>query len=1540
MKKSKTKRILALVLSILMIVTSVPVVAFTAFGADEGAVDEVKAAMTAFESKMDGTTVYTNMSAAYTAYVDCQKALDAYNYGAVSNALSGKAAALNSAVSNMNTWENFSVTSAEFTIGSTTATNENVANLIYANSTKSTRNDFGTGVEIVNGGALKYGCAMHPYYADTVLLYNGVTTPSFPVALGLVDSGKRYDVYYQYAYPTTAGLELRDYWKGYQDAINWPITATNGNVGYGNNNRTTSKVVIGNTSTKRSFANVMYYTGTPTATLTTISSTDWNGMIDHNSQTGSMTYGDNAIYVLNVVPLQNAIKNAMAKLDAVENYKQGGMAAVFTAVDNAMNINVNSYGYENGVAAGAASCQAAIDSALSAVNNAQPQADQTGYQAVRDAMTTQVINTYNNGTNGWTTETWNAFKTAFDAARAMMVAPYNGGSYSATNGDAVAAELTAAFEGLRSNVKYADTTALTNVIAQFRAFEGIFTDDSYQAALAVIANAIDKVWGGEEYFGIVTRGPEDTEDGNALVAEQTKAVENAIKALRIDADTTVMTAAGRFSLNQVIAYNVSNPEAYYNYVDFATAVDVAKQYRSLMATTDLTDYDAQYAAYQAEVQKVLDAFFSLEYALTMIPDNTVYNNDSVVTMKTMSAEDHGAQSITPTYTNKAVIIKTTHTPSTVAFGKFNIDFMTNVTNSEGGSDNYKARNIGIDSISIHATAPAVEGNFITTTSGLGDKLTPPNLSDADKATYAGQLSYNAFSVSNLKYTGKTSNSDPRTFISLADGTRITDENEALNYNLDTVLGTTDASSTNNLVTGVVFNHSTGGDAHIYIEGDFNASVTPQNEATLTRNTVPKRSPLNLSNTNFGAVTNHACRNTQYYSQRCWFTSASNNEGMVAQVEVVDISYLLDLVKLCDAMSNDASKYTEESFAAFADALKAAKANYPYTEKTAQQFTTEATTRYRNLWDAKEALKHKDIAVTFNYKNADGTDASTVISVEWGATLESIKDQIEAIVTPDYSADGLSHTFIGWTGLNYATEVLADMSFSASYDSYSSVDWTVYNAAQDMLINNLTNGIYFASGLDEIKLDTDALKYFAMPESEKIRVTADNQDAINAEAEVLAAINEKLAEFAADPSTYDALIKTVETLNADAYDVATVQAAMSETTASREVTIGGVSYTGWDYDFFISAVMTAMNGAAYEYTVTVMDADANEYFLMKDGSYTDDPDAADVFHYGDLVTVVNPVDETQECTWTVSIIAQLTSTSTTNKYVGTASSYQFNVRGETTIETSATEAPEDYHTVTFVDGRNNTMIASITVADNKNLTAKTRRDLLPKVPFYEVSSFTDRNTGTVYKESDIIRNIKSDMILTVNYTPVETVTGYTIILLDASGNEIAHQNANWNQKVTLTATGAAGMVDTATGKVVAYGSEYTFYACQSMTLQATDTVDGKVAVSVAMPVVSNGRVYFTGSFAKQGHVPNNDKTVKGYGIVIDVYGNNKDLTLKDIDSTVGVFNLAASAETVGSQFTLYTAAPSGRSVTYRAYVIYEQDGAELIEYSDVIDTVIE
>lgn len=1584
MKITKSKRFLAMLLSVLMVLTSLPIVAFTAFGAaaatEDPAVTEVKTAMQKYEQKLESGTVYTNMSAAYQAYVDCQKALDAYQYGTTKNddgsyqndftgALSGKADALNNAVNNMSEFVPYTGTAhGTFPNDANNASEaeyaENYKNILY--SAPVTRDP----VYYAENQAVTdpFTSGFQPYTVtadisffmsnDTVMLYDGKTNPQTGVMFGTWGNSKPWNwnwnnlAWYYCVMGTGQGLSMvNDNWSGTDNAsrdniwnlnYQWTIRQISGSKtgacsGISKDTTTYENGVNGKVTANaiqfnREFSTLFYTINNPSFEYCM----GISDRTDRKSYVGTTT--NTSIRVLNYKLIMDTINNQKSYLPVVENYKYGGLSTVMQGFDQAMT-DPNSF-----FTAGN-DWQGAQTHYQTAINNLKSTATQDSeqYKLVRDAMVSAIVNTYNNGTNGWTLESWANFKAAYETAANAMSAPYTTGSYVAIDGQKIADDLIAAYAALESNKAYADTTAIMAVIQTFRTWENIFTADTYAFTAKYVDDAVIAIWGAEENFGIKTMGPEDTPEGNKLVADQLTLVNDAIAHLRISPDAAISTSHGKYSLNRALAIVVDNPSQYFNYNEFESAVAAGNDYKLTLPSTEFTDYTTQYNRYVEEVTKIVDAYYNLAFAFTDIPDGTVVQNSGFTRTQPMIASDNGKQSIAFGYTNSAVLIRTTHEAKALPYGTFSITFGTNISASNNtDKNNNKNTNNGLDSITLNATQQPISDNFLqareTGNTAFTDRKVPKELSEEQKAAYPGLLEYNGFSVSNLRYTGKSANCDPLYYITDNDGIKVaTTDEQARTIDLDPILGKTDGTNNGNVVKGSVYAYSTNsGFAYTYIDGDLNVNVEPSPAVELTRTTQPSSKNYRLTGNYIGAVTSYTCRNLVYCAGRCWFTTQTAGDAMDTSVSVVDLSYLIDLVKICDQIVPLKSKYTAESFAKFEQALYDAKSPYDYSKQSAGNIASEGSSRYVKLWSAYQNLVERPQILTFNYMDENGQPTSSTVEIAYNANIATVREEIDAIVVPNYSSNGMSYTFKGWDpAVNNATVVTSDTVYTATYDSFATAYWGNYNASKDTLLNTLANGKFSAEGLNEVKAQVEELQYFLYTDNQKLMVSAANQTAIDAEKAAMDAINARLAEIALDSSTYDAIVKTIDTLNADAYDVATVASIVESTPAGTPVTIAGVEYTGWDFDNFVRAVIEAMNSNAYEYTVTVMDVDENEYFLMADGSYTDVPDLAAKFHYGDVVNAVNPIDAAQECSWTISIIAQLTSTETTEKYVATATNYQFNVRGATTLKTSANEDPDSYHTISFIDSRTNTLISSMTVAHNG--TARMRNALLPTIPFYEVKNFTNRATGATVTKTDSITKVTTDINLTVNYAPVEEVTGYNIILLDVNGTEIHNAQYNWNQKVNLSATGAAGMIDTATGKLVAYGSDYSFYACQSITLQAVSSTDGKAAVSVVDPVISNSKMYLTGSFA----LPEN-ATVKGYGIVMDTYGNHSDLTLKDVDMNNFVFNMASSKLTCGNQFTVYTGSDSaiGRHITYRAYVIYEMNGTELIEYSNVKDLTVE
>lgn len=82
MKFKGSKKIVSLFLAVLMVVSSVPAFALNASAAvNSSDVSALETAMRSYEDKMQKGGIMTNMKAAYDAYVNAQKAIDAVKYG-------------------------------------------------------------------------------------------------------------------------------------------------------------------------------------------------------------------------------------------------------------------------------------------------------------------------------------------------------------------------------------------------------------------------------------------------------------------------------------------------------------------------------------------------------------------------------------------------------------------------------------------------------------------------------------------------------------------------------------------------------------------------------------------------------------------------------------------------------------------------------------------------------------------------------------------------------------------------------------------------------------------------------------------------------------------------------------------------------------------------------------------------------------------------------------------------------------------------------------------------------------------------------------------------------------------------------------------------------------------------------------------------------------------------------------------------------------------------------------------------------------------
>lgn len=1456
MKTKISKRILSVFLAVLMMVTSIPMMAFSASAADNTEAS-LRAAMKSFETKMaqTGTTTYTNTLAAYDAYVEAKATLDAATYGSASVNYANAATKLENAVNAMTAWTPYKGTAVphfyEDSYGGDYdlpyADGVHAVNLLYSPEVTDS-----TDCKTSNSNAdvtLEFWQA-----SSTVMLYDGETAPAMPILLMAQKTTNNtryiYQIYPSLSASATASSDFEmvdDYWRGHSGNSNrthnwtWSYvdTSTNyaqfmGRAGTTSTsyrlqlNRNNGFLGAGATNYWSSSANSVKFIGGANLTGYSQSYTlDWRHTTGNSANDTYNTATTKPIYVINYKALRDQVSSALASLREMDfaNYDEGGIRTVVAAIESALTLDPNSY-FTNvtDTQASVQNCANAIKDATEAIKNAQKTANADAYKQMRTALSNaKAAFDKTNNEKIYTDDSWNAFETAYVAARNIMA---NLPSTLYTNADTTAtaaANLETAFANLKTNDVKVDASSLTAAIDEFFSYENIFTPESYEAALAVINAAKIAVWGSVDNYPAPGNLPKDSAESQQLVAEWTQKVKDAIKTLRLAMDVKVTLSDGsRMSFEDARALeDVVKPHFndYGNYPTFTAALANADNYVVKAASTDFTDFDAQQKEYVAEVQKIVDAYNALYYSFTSIPDGTLSKTGAFVTMQELSGKDQGEQFTTFSYNNSGVVIKTNHDAARIKYGTAQVQFATTIQSKENNM---------LDSISIHATAPAIGGNgaknHISNTKN-NPSSTPKALTDT---AYEAHLEYNGFSLTNLRYTGQDNNWTADRILTTQDGTEIKDASVAETMDLTSILGTTDGAASNP-GKGGLFVKSNGDRATIYVNADLNYDVPATAKTTLTDTTVPTSTTYSINSqgdTYFGAVSLWNCQNTTNYAFYDYVTSATNNEPIVTEVTVVDISYLVDLTDECSLLVQDpatANMYTETTWNAFKKALEAAQAQMNYTQLQASQILSQSVTRYNNLYKAYKALEVKNIDVTFNYKDAAGKDASTVLTVKYGNALN--KADVDAIQTPQYVEGNYTYTFKEWTpAVNYSalTDAVNEVhSYTATYDSViNTANWDAFNTAKAQLLGRLEDHVFASSLLTSVSQSIEGLSYFYYTDAQKEATMADVQDAIDAQTATMNALKDSLVAADLTVDAAKALVEMnndINTQDRDRYDL-----SMFNFTYEEDVQVAGQTVVGIVFDTqtkLDAAIANALNSLTpMEYTVTV------------------DGKEVGTFAFGSTITVNADAKlgaGTKNVAWYYSYGAPSTNNQmTASKYSKTDVSYEFIVKGTTELTTVAAESDGQCFAVKFVSKAGNAKAFDIKYTDaNGNLT-------MPDAPGYAYFTFSGYSNG---KNAGDVANFTADTTIFANYTANESEDNKFIITYYDSFDawdfaEFASEDVYaYNELVSLERAdaycwvGALFVEETGTYEfdLLAYGSAYSFYACRSF---AGDDFEGIVALS--------------------------------------------------------------------------------------------------------------
>lgn len=409
MKFKGSKKIVSLFLAVLMVVSSVPAFALSASAAVNSTdVSALETAMSNYETKMKTGGIMTNMKAAYDAYVNAQKAIDAVKYGySTSIDVSAVATNLTNATNNMNTW-----TSYKGTMKSKMPNDANYLddkymantykNLLYADETAT--NSASTDVETWSkwGGRYLWSCG-YLTYSNVVMLYDGGTAPQTgvmftcePKAQGLGINKKAMD-YATWITGNNGGVKLAlERWKGWSDNgdYQWIMNKPCADTIYASDNYSYNTSVHENTVQYGNYltfdaTNDSFTEGTYVKTYTPTWSFYSSNENKDNRKKGDIT-ASMKIQIFNYEAVLKAIDSTKLTIANVANYKQGGLSTLFSDIESLMKDPNSFFTDSNGARTnGINSCSSYYSGVITNTKNdlKSVTADNKNYDDLRTAIT-------------------------------------------------------------------------------------------------------------------------------------------------------------------------------------------------------------------------------------------------------------------------------------------------------------------------------------------------------------------------------------------------------------------------------------------------------------------------------------------------------------------------------------------------------------------------------------------------------------------------------------------------------------------------------------------------------------------------------------------------------------------------------------------------------------------------------------------------------------------------------------------------------------------------------------------------------------------------------------------------------------------------------------------------------------------------------------------------------------------------------------------------------------------------------------------------
>ena len=438
-------------------------------------IQPLKKAMEEYEKKMASGKIYKNMNMAYSAYVNAQKAIDAYSYGNLNSiSISQYTIALKNATESMTQWS---------------APSPNVSPRFSSSD---------TGTIPIKTGCLWYEYKDDPivksysaegnnttanfYYQNGVYLYTD-TSPNIPYTVGFYKSSSMSTanpanprVFYVSLSDQSGGLYIKNaQYQGdvasreFTNIMSKSYQINSSETGDANN-------IILSTSDMRymanyfninyssAFQNNYYVEAKPAKFKLGLGYKDAGNSVQWVKDVTGVD--SKTFYVINYKPLLDKINSASYKalIKNVQNYKQGGLSALMQAYDTATSVDPTSYDYSMSTSTKVINCATDIQNAVNKFASVSSLSRDTNlYDELRNALTSskkignqnKIISSDTAKSTRYTSENWSTYYTALIQAQNAMadVLSANGytGTYNSKSVTAIAEELISAINGLKYN---------------------------------------------------------------------------------------------------------------------------------------------------------------------------------------------------------------------------------------------------------------------------------------------------------------------------------------------------------------------------------------------------------------------------------------------------------------------------------------------------------------------------------------------------------------------------------------------------------------------------------------------------------------------------------------------------------------------------------------------------------------------------------------------------------------------------------------------------------------------------------------------------------------------------------------------------------------------------------------------------------------------------------------------------------------------------------------------------------------------------------